>query len=180
MRDAFPNIKIEVIGEPVDLTGAHDLAARDKYQFQWWALDQISAQPVSGKKKGADAGIDGVLPIVIGGTAEKPEYGRVIISVKGGEHVGVAMVRDLRGVIERDEEPIGVLLTLEPPTKPMVTEAAKAGFYKSELWQKDYPRIQILTIEEILDGTRPEIPPQQSPFAQAPRERKKAKTKRLL
>src|SRR6266852_219426 len=51
MQDAFPGIEIKVIGEPVDLGGARELAARDKDQFQWWALDRIGAQPVAGKKK---------------------------------------------------------------------------------------------------------------------------------
>jgi len=81
MQDAFPGIAIEVIGEPVDLTGARDLAQRDKYQFQWWALDRLGAQPVSGKKKGSDKGIDGVIPFFAG---PKEDYKRVIVSVKGG------------------------------------------------------------------------------------------------
>jgi site-specific DNA-methyltransferase (adenine-specific) len=62
----------------------------------------------------------------------------------------------------------------------MITEAAKAGFYHNELWKKEYPRIQVLTIEEILDGKRPEMPPQRSPFAEAAVERERAKTKRML
>jgi site-specific DNA-methyltransferase (adenine-specific) len=180
MRDAFPSLEIEVIGEPRDLSGARDLAQRDKYQFQWWALDRLGAQPVSGKKKGADKGIDGVIPVVVGGKAERPVYGRVIVSVKGGEHVNVAMVRDLVGVLEREKEPIGVLLTLEPPTQPMVTEAATAGFYHNDLWQKDYARVQILTVEEMLAGKRPDIPPTRSPFAQAPLEREERRTRRML
>src|SRR3990172_4945689 len=84
MRDAFPDIEIEEIGAPVDLAGARALAAHDKYQFQWWALDRLGAQPVSGKKKGADRGIDGVIPF-FAGPAE--DYMRVVVSVKGGEHV---------------------------------------------------------------------------------------------
>ncbi|MEX0786685.1 MAG: DNA methyltransferase [Dehalococcoidia bacterium] len=177
MRDAFPGIEIKVVGEPVDLSGARDLAARDKYQFQWWALDHLGAQPMSGKKKGSDKGIDGVLPFFAGG---EHDFRRVIVSVKGGERVGVHMVRDLRGVIERENEPIGLLLTLEPPTGPMKTEAAGAGFYESEFWEKKYPRLQILTVEEMLAGKKPEMPPQRSPFAEAPRERQRAKTERLL
>ena len=180
MRDAFPGIQIEVIGEPVDLAGAQDLAKRDKYQFQWWALDRMGAQPVSGKKKGADKGIDGVMPILVGGTADKPEYGRVIVSVKGGEHVGVAMVRDLVGVLKREKEPIGVLLTLTPPTKDMVTEAAAAGFYDSEFWKKKFPRVQIITIEEMLNGKQPDMPWGKAPFAKAPTEKEKAQQKNLL
>ena len=172
MQDAFPGIKIEVVGEPVDLAGARELAARDKYQFQWWALDRLGAQPVAGKrKKGTDRGIDGVVPYF---ASPREDYRRAIVSVKGGEHVGVQAVRDLRGVLEREKEPLGILLTLEPPTQPMVTEAASAGFHHSEFWNKDYPRVQILTVEAMLAGKRPQLPPTRSPFARAPLEREQA------
>jgi adenine specific DNA methylase Mod len=180
MKDAFPDLDIKVIGEPVDLPGARDLAHRDKYQFQWWALDQLGAQPVAGKKKGADKGIDGVIPLVIGGTAQKPEYARAIVSVKGGDHVSSPVIRDLKGVLDREKEPIGILLTLANPTKDMTTEAAASGFYESDLWHKKYPRIQIITIEDLLNGKRPDIPSAASPFARAPLEREKAETERLL
>ncbi|MBI4199297.1 MAG: hypothetical protein HY535_02315 [Chloroflexi bacterium] len=110
----------------------------------------------------------------------KEDYRRAIVSVKGGEHVGVGMVRDLVGVLERENEPLGVLLTLEPPTQPMTTEAAAAGFYHSEFWQKDYPRVQIITVEEMLNGKRPELPYTRSPFAQAPLEREEAKQGELM
>lgn len=177
MRDAFTGIEMEVIGEPVDLSGAHDLAKRDKYQFQWWALDRLGAQPVSGKKKGADKGIDGVIPFFAG---PKEDYKRAIVSVKGGEHVGVAMVRDLVGVLKREKQPIGILLTLTPPTKDMVTEAAAAGFYDSEFWKKKFSRVQIITIEDMLDGKRPDIPWGKAPFAKAPTEKEKAQQDTLL
>jgi len=177
MQDAFPGIEIKVDGEPVDLSGARELAARDKYQFQWWVLDKIGAQPVSGKKKGADKGIDGVIPFFAGG---KDDFKRVIVSVKGGEQVGVGAVRDLRGVIEREKEPIGVLVTLSRPTREMTTEAAAVPSYENTFWKKKYPRIQILTVEQILKGKLPDMPPQRSPFAQAPLEREQAEKPRLL
>lgn len=80
----------------------------------------------------------------------------------------VAMVRDLVGVLDREKEPIGILLTLEPPTQPMITEAAAAGLYHNDFWHRDYPRVQIITVEEMLGGKRPDIPWGRSPFAQAP------------
>ena len=172
MLDAFPGLQIEEIGAPVDLAGARALAEHDKYQFQWWALDRLGAQPAGGgRKKGADQGIDGVIPFFAG---PNQSYGRVIVSVKGGG-VGVPMVRDLIGVLQRENEPIGVVLTLEPPTGPMRREAASAGIYHSEFWQKDYPRVQIITVEDLLHGKLPEMPPSTSPFAQAPRERQRGK-----
>lgn len=172
LENAFPGLAIQVTGEPVDLASARDLAQRDKFQFQWWAVERLDALPVAGrKKKGADQGIDGVIPIVIGGSAARPEYARVIVSVKGGGNVGVLAMRDLRGVIEREQAPMGVLLTLEPPTRAMVTEAAAAGVFHSAFYQRDYPRLQILTIAEVLAGKRPNIPPVTQVFAQAPAER---------
>lgn len=67
-------------------------------------------------------------------------------------YVGVNHVRDLKGVLEREKAAIGALITLREPTKPMLKEAASAGFYKSESFPEQYPRLQILTIEELLGG----------------------------
>jgi site-specific DNA-methyltransferase (adenine-specific) len=177
MQDAFPDIEIEVVGEPVDLTGAQELAKRDKYQFQWWALDRLGAQPVSGKRKGRDKGIDGVIPFFAG---PKEDYKRTIVSVKGGEHVSVGMIRDLVGVLEREGEPIGLLLTLAPPTRDMITEAAAAGFYDSDFWGRKFARVQIVTVEEMLSGNRPDIPWGKAPFAKAQAEKEKAEQEPLL
>ncbi len=77
---------------------------------------------------------------------------QIILSVKAGENVSVAMLRDLRGVIERENAEIGVLISMEAPTKPMLKEAAEAGFYKSPHVEGKFPRLQIFTIEQLLDG----------------------------
>ena len=153
----FPGCKYEVVGEPEDLQSARALAAEDRYQFQWWALSLISAKPlgdsVSSKKvkegkKGSDRGIDGVIVFL---DDAKREPKRILVSVKSGQ-VNSGMVRDLRGVVEREKAAIGVFLTLEPPTKDMRTEAASAEFYRSEGFSRSYPRIQILTIAELFAG----------------------------
>ena len=150
-------------GTPQDLDGARDLARRDKYQ--WWATSLIDAQPYGGKKKGADGGIDGL--IYFRSDARTTE--RAIVSVKGGG-VSVPMVRDLKGVLDRERAPVGVLLTLEPPTRPMEKEAASAGFYTLGAWQ--YPRLQIITVEQALAGVKPAIPNVDAgaAFRRAPRE----------
>ena len=165
LRDAFPGIKYEVHGTPKDLDGARDLAARDKYQFQWWAVSLVNAVPFAGRKKGADSGIDGLIYF-------KPE-GRVtekaIVSVKGGENVNVAMVRDLAHVVDRENARIGVFITLADSTGPMRTEAVKAGYYET-LYGR-YPKIQILTIRELFEGKQPNIPlVDASAFRKAPKE----------
>ena len=151
LKDAFAEIKFDVHGTPKDHEGARDLAERDKYQFQWWAVSLVAAQPYGGKKKGADGGIDGLIYF----RSDSKTMERAVVSVKGGA-VSVPMIRDLKGVLERDKAPIGVFLTLVPPTKPMRTEAASAGFY--EFRGRKYPRIQIITIEQALGGAKPEIP----------------------
>ena len=92
MKDAFSGITFEVHGVPKDFDGAVDLARRDKYQFQWWACSLVNAQPYQGKKKGSDTGIDGLI-FPLEDPDEAPK--KIIVSVKGGEHVGSAMIRDL-------------------------------------------------------------------------------------
>jgi site-specific DNA-methyltransferase (adenine-specific) len=116
-----------------------------------------------------DRGIDGVIPFMEG-VADRQ---RVIVSVKGG-NITSAMVRDLVGVLKREDAAIGVFLTLKPPTKEMKTEAAAAGMYTSKLYGKSYSRVQILTVADILNGKQVDMPPRNaSPFAEAPREVRK-------
>ena len=152
MKDAFPGISFEVHGVPKDFDGAVDLAKRDKYQFQWWACSLVNAQPYRGKKKGSDTGIDGLI-FALEDPDESPK--KIIVSVKGGDHVGSAMIRDLKGVVEREKAIIGLFVTLTEPTRDMLKEASSAGFH--EVGEKQYPKIQILTIKGLLEGReRPE------------------------
>lgn len=170
LSDAFgPEIKstYDVIGEPTDLAGAGQLAAEDKYQFQWWALGQVGARPAE-QKKGADRGIDGRLYFH---DDESGQSKQIIFSVKAGG-VSVPQVRDLVGVLTREKAEIGVFLCFEEPTKPMLREAAEAGLYKSTD-NTTYPRLQILTIQQILDGKQPDYPlhRRDATFKKAPRSR---------
>ena len=156
LRDSFgdeASKTYRVIGEPVSLPDAQQLAADDPYQFQWWALGLVGARPVE-QKKGADKGIDGRLYFhdEPGGKTKQ-----IILSVKAG-HVTVSHLRDLRGVLEREKAEIGVLLCMEEPTKPMRAEAAGAGFYKTPYG--NHPKLQILTVGQLLEGARIDYPPQ--------------------
>ena len=152
LKDAFPGVAFEVHGVPKDASGAADLAKRDKYQFQWWAVSLVDAIPFAGKKKGADGGIDGLIYFKPDGKTTE----RAIVSVKGGDTVSVAMVRDLKGVLDREKAPMGIFLSLMEPTKPMIAEAAAAGLYETEYGR--FPRLQILTVENLFAGKRPQIP----------------------
>ena len=72
--------------------------------------------------------------------------------------MGVNLVRDLKGVIEREKAAIGALITLREPTAPMLTEAASAGFYESENFPEKFPCLQILTIAELVAGRQLRYP----------------------
>ena len=160
----------QVIGEPVSVQDAEALAAADPYQFQWWALGLVGARPAEGKK-GADQGIDGRIYFHDGDTAKTKQ---IVISVKAGK-LHAPYVRDLRGVVEREQAALGVLLTLNAPTKAMRTEAASAGFYASPWGQ--HPRVQILTVGELLAGKKLDTPPPRQTsrtYKRAPKALKKA------
>jgi hypothetical protein len=141
--------------EPQDVESAVLLAENDRFQFQLWVLSLFGVHP-DGIKKGADAGIDGVLSFQ---EALIAPIRKIIFSVKSGHHK-VSDVRDLRGVLDREKAAIGVVITLNEPTKPMIKEAADAGFYSTThaFVPEKFPRIQILTVGEILDGARLKAP----------------------
>jgi len=150
---AFPQIEFEVFGTPKDFASAQDLARRDKYQFQWWACSLVKVPPYQGKKKGADGGIDGLRYISDLDENKRDIKRKIIVSVKGGENVSVSMVRDLIGTMSTNKADLGFFVTLAEPTKAMITEATKAGFYRAANG-KDYPRVQIFTIEDLLSGVK--------------------------
>jgi site-specific DNA-methyltransferase (adenine-specific) len=172
LKDAFPNIAFDVLGTPRDLSAARDLAARDKHQFQWWAVSLLDAVPQGGKKKGADRGIDGIRWVRTG--PRDGDLDRVIISVKGGENVSVRDVRDLAGTVQREGALGGVLITLADPTRPMLQDAAAHGYASTGLGQ--FRKIMVKTIAELMAGVHDDaerLPPigRGEGFRAAPRER---------
>jgi len=163
LKDTFGNeAQYQVVGEPVSLPDAEALAKQDPYQFQWWALGLVGARPVE-QKKGGDKGIDGRLYF----HDEPRTTKQIIFSVKAGA-LHANYVRDLRGVVEREKAPIGVLISLDQPTKAMRSEAASAGFYKAP-WGKDYARLQLLTIADLLSGKTVDFPRENVTFKRAPK-----------
>lgn len=173
LKDAFDLTEKKdyaVVGEPEDLHSARQLALEDRYQFQWWALSLIKARPLgaasNGKtgKKGSDKGIDGVIVFTDDNSGKAK---RVLVQVKSGK-VKSGDIRDLVGTITREDAAIGVFITLEAASKDMKTEAATAGFYRSDGWHRDYPRLQILTVEELLSNVKEvQMPPNLTTFKQA-------------
>jgi site-specific DNA-methyltransferase (adenine-specific) len=197
LKDAFgEEIEFEEKGQPTDFESAKRLAELDKFQFQHWALSLIGARPLKeGEGKGADRGVDGLLyyyeterkdlpnrvkeePVLRKDAAYRE---KIIVQIKGGG-VNRSDVATLLGDVENQKAAGGVLITLEKPSKQMRTEAADADRYTSKLWHdKDYPRIQILTVEGLLNGReRVDAPPQINPFAMAARESAREKQTDLL
>jgi site-specific DNA-methyltransferase (adenine-specific) len=185
LRDTFSivaGVDYAVIGEPVSLDSALALAAEDRYQFQWWALSLIQARPLGNNagekkgKKGADGGIDGLINFIDDATGKSK---RILVQVKSG-HVSSRDIRDLAGTLDREKAAIGVFLTLEAPSAPMRKEAAEAGFYHSDGWGQNYPRIQILTIESLIHGARVDMPPTGATFQQAPKHKPTGQTRGLF
>ncbi len=172
LRHAFgKHVSYKVVGEPVGISEAEALAKEDPYQFQWWALGLVGARPVE-QKKGSDKGIDGRL-YFHDEASSKGKTKQILLQIKAG-NVSVAHVRDLRGVIERENAEIGALICLEEPTQAMRSEAASAGFYKSP-WGR-YPRLQICTVKEIMLGKGIEYPSPRDTnvtFKRAPRAKRK-------
>lgn len=139
-----------VIWHPADPDGAAALAERDPRQFEQWVLRRVGAR----RERKSDRGIDGEATFQDSGG----KAWQVLVSVKGGHTLNPGMVRDLRGTLEREGAPIGVLVTMYPPTDGMRKEAALAQFVPISDLQGPIPRIQILTVAEIFDGKRIRAP----------------------
>ena len=164
----------EVVGEPKDLPSAESLALHDRYQFEWWALGLVDARPARDRKKGADAGIDGYINF-FDDNSGKPK--RIVVQVKSGG-VQRSQVATLKSDMEREKADLALFVTLKPPTRPMRQEAIEAGFYAPEAFPDHrFPRVQILTVEELLSGVQPQYPryAPQATFRRAPRRRRQGR-----
>ncbi len=157
----------EVVGVPQDLESAEALALHDRYQFEWWALGLVDARPAQNKRKGADAGVDGYINFFDDDSGKSK---RIVVQVKSGK-VSVSQMRDLKGVMEREKAEIGLFITLRLPTRPMYQEAVSAGLYTPDYFRDQFSRMQILTIEELLAGSKAQYPrfAPEATFKRAPR-----------
>ncbi|WP_226661173.1 DNA methyltransferase [Alteriqipengyuania lutimaris] len=167
MKDSHPDAQFVVKGRPESLSGAEELAKRAPHEFEKWIVPKLDGHLFEGGRKGADGGIDGFIYFKPDG--KKTE--KAILSVKGGKNVGVSMIRDLHSTMEREKATAAIFVTKAPPTKPMRTEAAKVGLFEDE-WGNKRPRLQILTLAEIFQGKRPDLPFIVSPYKKAQRSAK--------
>jgi site-specific DNA-methyltransferase (adenine-specific) len=170
LKDSFPTIRFKIEGEPQDLSGAVALAKADRYQFQWWAVSLIGARPYGSTdaepqkgKKGADEGVDGWLKFQDG---KEGNIEAVLVQVKSG-NVEAKDIRELRDRLTAKHAAIGVFITLERPTSDMIKEMRATDPYVSPRWKQEYPRIQIITVESLLKGHRPLLPPTVNLFTEA-------------
>ena len=161
LRDTFgPDLSdYDVVGVPQDVESACALAVESehdgRYQFEYWALGLVDARPSNKGRRGADSGIDGYINFFDDNSGKAK---RIIVQVKSG-HVSVPQIRDLKGVLDRENAQIGLFITLNPPTRPMVQEAVSAGIYTPEHYPDHrYPSLQILTIEDLLARAQAEYP----------------------
>jgi site-specific DNA-methyltransferase (adenine-specific) len=164
--------QIHIDGSPADLNGAKELFKKDPFEFEYWVLDLINAMPAKSKTKenmrGADRGVDGIITFHKNMSSNngngasngngKWEYGKAIIQVKGG---GVQRnhIATLKGDIEREKADAGIFITLEKPTRQMILEVVDSDSFKTPITgQREFPQIQILTVEELLQGKKPDLP----------------------
>ncbi len=143
----------DVRGIPRDIDGAHRMFGDDPHEFQLWALTLVDGQPRAEGKKGADAGVDGIIFF----QSDAKNIGRAIVSVKGGENINPGMVRDLVGTVKNQRADMGVFVTLTPPTAKMLEAAHAAGVI--EIGGRIRERVQIRSIEQLLKRDRPDLPP---------------------
>lgn len=154
--------KINLDGLPRDLAAAKALFKEDPFEFQYWVLDMINAAPVKSRdaKRGPDRGIDGVITFIRAWKdgENQHQHGKAVVQVKGGR-VQRSDIATLKGDVEREKAEAGIFVSLEEPTKSMKEEAASAGFFKTDLSKRKFPKIQIFTVEELLrHNKRPDLP----------------------
>lgn len=141
-------VNYTVSGVPRTLEGAESLWHQDKYGFQRWAVEQVNGFVTT--KRTADGGIDGRVWFAL--PAEK-QLRSMVIEVKGGKNVGINVVRALRGALERDEADMAGLIIMEPlpdrQRQNFAKEMTSAGML--DVMGVQYPRMQILSVPEILD-----------------------------
>jgi hypothetical protein len=155
--------KIELNGIPEDIESAIALANKKedktRKEFEKWAvLTYSNNRAVINEKKGADQGIDGIAYMQDRDENEDIVFKNVLFSVKSDKNPKVSYIRDFYGTIEREKAAMGYFITLHKPTSQMIAECRKIDNYKNNLIDREYPKITIVTVEEILTGERMTIP----------------------
>ncbi len=150
-----------VHGVPADSEGAAALFAENPFDFERWAVSLIDAQP--NEKQVGDKGIDGRMRFY----SDEDRIGQALVSVKGGHTVNPAMVNEIHGTVTSEHAEMGILITLTKPTRGMKEAADKSGNYTSGLTGQTYPKIQIVTVADLMAGKHPQMPTAILPYLKA-------------
>ena len=164
LHDHFPDVKFEVVGEPESVEAAKALAEQSKFQFEAWAVSLLGGQPYK-SKGGGDRGVDGLLYFM----DFEGKFHRIIIQVKGGNY-NLGDVQRLKATMDDEDAPLGVFLALKPPSKGMLSYAASLGKWRMPGSLREYPVMQILTVEDYFKGIRPDLPDTSETLKRAKRE----------
>jgi SAM-dependent methyltransferase len=151
----------QVDGIPHDMGAAQALFDQSPFDFERWAVSRINAQP--NVKQVGDKGVDGVARFYL----DKKNVGRVLVSVKGGKNVNPGFVRDLVGTVSSQKAEMGVLITMAEPSKGVIDAANHGGTYTWPVNGQSYPRVQVITVADLLNRKRPDMPPPILPYVQA-------------
>jgi site-specific DNA-methyltransferase (adenine-specific) len=169
-------IDYKTIGVPTTVEDAKalalDSANNGRHEFQLWALSLVQAAALGGQsgKNRADKGVDGLIAFIDCSHRDKKDdqhHAEIVVQIKSGKNIKPSEVRDLLGTVETRRASMGIFITLETPTAPMQQAAFAAGVYASPLYEKTYPKIQICTVEDLLNGKLPEMPPRKPSYLQA-------------
>lgn len=152
---------IDITGIPKDLGGAQRLFAKSPLEFERWAVSMINAEP--NQKQVGDKGVDGVARFPLG----TGKIGKVLVSVKGGKTINPSMVRDLSGTVEARKAQMGVLITLASATRGVTDAINHGGVFTHPANGQQYPRLQHITIADLLAKKRPQVPPTFLPYIAA-------------
>ncbi|WAB09831.1 DNA methyltransferase [Streptomyces phage TagePhighter] len=164
----------EILGIPRDISGAQALFRRSPFEFERWCVMMLDGQP--NEKQVGDRGIDGVIRFPIDG---KGGSDRVLVSVKGGA-TNPGHVRDLVGTVESQRAAMGVFVCMNEPTKGMVDAANHSGAYNHPANGQRYPKVQIISVNDLVNGKRPNMPTALLPYFQAQRRYGEEQTEKLF
>lgn len=159
----------DVLGIPRDREGAFALFSQSPFDFERWAVSLVNAQP--NEKQVGDRGIDGVARFFLDGSGKN--FGRILVSVKGGKTIGPQFVRDLLGTVETQKAEMGILITMAEPTRGIVDAVNHAGTYTHPANGQKFPKVQVITVDQLLKGQKPDVPLTMLPYIEAKRARVK-------
>ncbi|MGW4666923.1 DNA methyltransferase [Streptosporangium sandarakinum] len=163
----------EIVGIPKDLSGARALFAHSPFEFERWCVMLVDGQP--NEKQVGDKGVDGVIRFPL----DAKKVGRILVSVKGGS-INPGQVRDLIGTVHAKKGEMGLFITLRPPTKGVSEAAKSSGIYTHPANGQVFPKVQIISVEELLSGKKPNIPLTLLPYVKAQRRREEQATEALF